>query len=180
MNRKPSATMTTKAITMTPTSRVGSILGDPPRERRPQKDGPRAGHGSQLGPQFYGNLIVRAAQVTVHENPGRPRPRAEGTLGSGPARSWKTEPSRPVSSAVILRDRRGFSLIETALSTLDRFGIMNADGRIDELKLQLPPAPKPVGVYLPLVLAGNIAYVSGHGPNMPDERRRSAAEWATT
>ena len=45
---------------------------------------------------------------------------------------------------------------------------MNADGRIDELKLQLPPAPKPVGVYLPLVLAGNIAYVSGHGPNMPD------------
>jgi enamine deaminase RidA (YjgF/YER057c/UK114 family) len=45
---------------------------------------------------------------------------------------------------------------------------MNADARIDELKLQLPPAPKPVGVYFPLVQAGNIAYVSGHGPNLPD------------
>jgi enamine deaminase RidA (YjgF/YER057c/UK114 family) len=45
---------------------------------------------------------------------------------------------------------------------------MNFDACVDELKLQLPPAPKPAGVYNPLVIAGNIAYVSGHGPSLPD------------
>ena len=37
------------------------------------------------------------------------------------------------------------------------------------MKLELPPAPKPVAVYKPLVIAGNIAYVSGHGPLKPDK-----------
>lgn len=41
---------------------------------------------------------------------------------------------------------------------------MSAEARIQELQLQLPPAPKPVAVYKPLVVAGNLAYVSGHGP----------------
>ena len=41
---------------------------------------------------------------------------------------------------------------------------MNAESRLLELKLELPPAPKPVAVYKPLVVVGNIAYVSGHGP----------------
>ncbi len=45
---------------------------------------------------------------------------------------------------------------------------MNADARIAELKLELPPAPKPAGVYSPIVQAGPIVYVSGHGPNLPD------------
>lgn len=45
---------------------------------------------------------------------------------------------------------------------------MNADSRVEELKLQLPPAPKPAGVYSPIVQSGNIVYVSGHGPNLPD------------
>ncbi len=45
---------------------------------------------------------------------------------------------------------------------------MSADARILELKLQLPPAPKPLAVYKPLVLAGNMAYVSGHGPVKSD------------
>lgn len=45
---------------------------------------------------------------------------------------------------------------------------MTADARAAELKLQLPPAPKPAGVYNPLVISGNIAYVSGHGPCLPD------------
>ena len=45
---------------------------------------------------------------------------------------------------------------------------MSADAKIAELKLQLPPAPKPAGVYNPVVIAGNIAYVSGHGPSLPD------------
>jgi enamine deaminase RidA (YjgF/YER057c/UK114 family) len=46
---------------------------------------------------------------------------------------------------------------------------MSAEARIAELKLELPPAPKPVAVYKPLVIAGNMAYVSGHGPLRPDK-----------
>ncbi|MBI4664088.1 MAG: RidA family protein [Verrucomicrobia bacterium] len=46
---------------------------------------------------------------------------------------------------------------------------MNADNRLSELNLELPPAPKPVGVYKPLVIVGNLAYVSGHGPLKADK-----------
>jgi enamine deaminase RidA (YjgF/YER057c/UK114 family) len=45
---------------------------------------------------------------------------------------------------------------------------MSAEARIKELNLELPPAPKPAGVYKPVVIAGNMAYVSGHGPLKPD------------
>lgn len=45
---------------------------------------------------------------------------------------------------------------------------MSAESQLTALKLQLPPAPKPMGVYKPLVLCGNLAYVSGHGPLNPD------------
>jgi enamine deaminase RidA (YjgF/YER057c/UK114 family) len=41
---------------------------------------------------------------------------------------------------------------------------MTPEGRLSALKLDLPPAPKPVAVYRPLVVAGSFAYVSGHGP----------------
>ena len=46
---------------------------------------------------------------------------------------------------------------------------MSFEKRIAELKLELPPAPKPVAVYKPVVIAGNMAYVSGHGPLKPDK-----------
>ena len=46
---------------------------------------------------------------------------------------------------------------------------MNVEARVAELKLQLPTAPKPVAVYKPLVISGNLAYVSGHGPLKPDK-----------
>src|SRR5712691_4836950 len=46
---------------------------------------------------------------------------------------------------------------------------MSAETRIVELKLELPPAPKPAGVYKPVVIAGNVAYISGHGPLKPDK-----------
>ena len=36
--------------------------------------------------------------------------------------------------------------------------------RIQELHLTLPPAPQPVAKYKTAVLAGNMLYVSGHGP----------------
>ena len=45
---------------------------------------------------------------------------------------------------------------------------MSADKRIEELQLELPPAPKAMGVYKPIVVVGNIAYLSGHGPLKPD------------
>ena len=41
---------------------------------------------------------------------------------------------------------------------------MSAEARIQQLKLELPPPPKPAGVYKPVVVVGNLAYVSGHGP----------------
>jgi enamine deaminase RidA (YjgF/YER057c/UK114 family) len=46
---------------------------------------------------------------------------------------------------------------------------MTPESRLAELKLELPPAPKPVAVYKPLVISGNLAYVSGHGPLKPDK-----------
>jgi enamine deaminase RidA (YjgF/YER057c/UK114 family) len=46
---------------------------------------------------------------------------------------------------------------------------MSAETRLAELKLILPPAPKPVAVYKTLVVAGGLAYVSGHGPLKPDQ-----------
>jgi len=46
---------------------------------------------------------------------------------------------------------------------------MNPEDRLVELRLDLPPAPKPLGVYKPLVICGGLAYVSGHGPLNSDK-----------
>jgi enamine deaminase RidA (YjgF/YER057c/UK114 family) len=46
---------------------------------------------------------------------------------------------------------------------------MNPEQRLAEKHLQLPPAPKPAGVYKPVVVVGQMAYVSGHGPLRPDK-----------
>ena len=45
---------------------------------------------------------------------------------------------------------------------------MTPEQRIKELQLNLPPAPPLGGVYKPVVIVGNIAYVSGHGPFLND------------
>jgi enamine deaminase RidA (YjgF/YER057c/UK114 family) len=45
---------------------------------------------------------------------------------------------------------------------------MTAEQRCTELKLELPPAPKPAGVYKPAVQVDNLLYVSGHGPLRSD------------
>ena len=45
---------------------------------------------------------------------------------------------------------------------------MSPDEKLKQLNLELPPAPKPAGVYKPLLVVGNMAYVSGHGPLKPD------------
>lgn len=45
---------------------------------------------------------------------------------------------------------------------------MGAEACLAELKLELPPAPKPVATYVTAVRLGDLLYVSGHGPLRPD------------
>jgi len=45
---------------------------------------------------------------------------------------------------------------------------MNYESRIAELQLQLPPVSAPKGLYRPLVISGNLAYLSGHLPSRED------------
>ena len=45
---------------------------------------------------------------------------------------------------------------------------MSADAKLTELGIELPPAPKPVGVYKPALIVGDMCYMSGHGPLQSD------------
>lgn len=45
---------------------------------------------------------------------------------------------------------------------------MSAEARLTELKIELPPAPKPAGVYKPALIIDSLCYVSGHGPLKSD------------
>jgi enamine deaminase RidA (YjgF/YER057c/UK114 family) len=45
---------------------------------------------------------------------------------------------------------------------------MGAEERLAALKLELPPAPKPVATYVTALRVGEGLYVSGHGPLKPD------------
>ena len=45
-----------------------------------------------------------------------------------------------------------------------RYCDMSAEERFKDLKLELPSAPKSLGAYKPVVVIGNLAYLSGHGP----------------
>ena len=45
---------------------------------------------------------------------------------------------------------------------------MSAEAKIAQLGLSLPSAPKPMGVYKPILIVGNLAYLSGHGPLLED------------
>ena len=44
----------------------------------------------------------------------------------------------------------------------------NPELKIKELGLEFPPAPKPMGVYKPVLVIGNFLYVSGQGPLKSD------------
>lgn len=46
---------------------------------------------------------------------------------------------------------------------------MPAEANLASLNVELPPAPKPMGVYKPIVITGNMAYLSGHGPLRADK-----------
>ncbi len=41
---------------------------------------------------------------------------------------------------------------------------MTPEQKLADLKLDLPAVPTPQGIYQPLVIVGNLVYVSGHGP----------------
>ncbi|QJB68246.1 RidA family protein [Parasphingorhabdus halotolerans] len=45
---------------------------------------------------------------------------------------------------------------------------MSAEQKLQELKLELPPVPPPFGVYKPILIRGNLAFLSGHGPQKSD------------
>ena len=45
---------------------------------------------------------------------------------------------------------------------------MTADENFAQLNLELPPAPKPLGVYKPFLIVDNLVYVSGHGTVQSD------------
>jgi enamine deaminase RidA (YjgF/YER057c/UK114 family) len=46
---------------------------------------------------------------------------------------------------------------------------MSAEENFKNLNLELPPAPTPIGVYVPLLIDGKHVYVSGHGPLLKDK-----------
>lgn len=45
---------------------------------------------------------------------------------------------------------------------------MSFEDNLEKLGLQLPSAPKPAGLYKPMVVSGGMVYVSGHGPLLND------------
>lgn len=45
---------------------------------------------------------------------------------------------------------------------------MSAEAQLTALALTLPPAPPKGGVYKPVVITGNLAFLSGHGPYLLD------------
>jgi enamine deaminase RidA (YjgF/YER057c/UK114 family) len=45
---------------------------------------------------------------------------------------------------------------------------MSADAKLERSGFTLPAAPKPRGVYNPILIIGDLAYLSGHGPLLED------------
>jgi enamine deaminase RidA (YjgF/YER057c/UK114 family) len=45
---------------------------------------------------------------------------------------------------------------------------MSIDARLKELKIELPPVPKPMGTYVHAVRTGNLLFLAGKGPYNPD------------
>ncbi|MDA7951657.1 MAG: RidA family protein [Pirellulaceae bacterium] len=45
---------------------------------------------------------------------------------------------------------------------------MSADANLEKYRSEVPPPAKPIGVYKPYVISGNLLYTSGHLPSLPD------------
>jgi enamine deaminase RidA (YjgF/YER057c/UK114 family) len=92
----------------------------------------------------------RHEMVQPPETAGRLEPRrATGETGAASANSLVSQPSAEYERTTRKRP-------------------MSAENRLKELNLQLPPPPKPVGVYKSMVVCGDLAYASGHGPIQSD------------
>ena len=63
---------------------------------------------------------------------------------------------------------RGESCLTSCLTT-GTSRAMTPEQSLAQLSVILPPAPKPVAVYRPLLVVDRMAYVSGHGPLKPDK-----------
>jgi enamine deaminase RidA (YjgF/YER057c/UK114 family) len=50
---------------------------------------------------------------------------------------------------------------------------MSAEARLVELGIELPSPPRPVANYVPAVRVGDLLFLSGHGPLLPDGSRIS-------
>lgn len=48
---------------------------------------------------------------------------------------------------------------------------MSAEARLAELGIELPSPPRPVANYVPAVRVGDLLFLSGHGPLLPDGSR---------
>ena len=48
---------------------------------------------------------------------------------------------------------------------------MKIENKLTEMGLTIPPAPEPVGKYVPAVRSGNLLYISGHGPHFEKDGR---------
>jgi len=46
--------------------------------------------------------------------------------------------------------------------------LMSAEDRLTQNGIELPPAPRALGCYRPVVIVGDLAYTSGHGPIRAD------------
>lgn len=90
---------------------------------------------------------------------GASRPRAS-ELYSAASSPTPTLLPRELKRLVLLRE-------SNALSFLRKLK-MSAEQRLKELGIELPPPPKPAGVYKPMVIVGNTVLVSGHGPLKSD------------
>lgn len=61
----------------------------------------------------------------------------------------------------------------TFISPFDDLDVMAGQGTVGlELSFQLPPVLPPNGNYIPYRLVGNMLYLSGHGPRLPDNTYR--------
>jgi enamine deaminase RidA (YjgF/YER057c/UK114 family) len=87
-----------------------------------------------------------------------------GCISQEAERELGHDPSLEISHEIGLRHGR-VGLERMPMAETPR---MSAEARLQELDLQLPPPPKPVGVYNPLVIVDRLAYASGHGPLQPD------------
>lgn len=75
---------------------------------------------------------------------------------------------RIAKRVVVVSQGSAFSISLHCASEGDNEGTMSAEQRLKDLGIELPPPPKPAGVYKPIVIVGNQVLVSGHGPLCAD------------